>query len=137
MSYELLNSKPINIPNKYSYSLPISDFNRYLFELKIKLRKKTKIIRKIEDSKNAQLINKDDKIKFDNLEKFDINVHVLPDDNIRDLNLNGYIDINTNNYVRSTNKLYLEFLRTDSGYVECNCSVIFTDTYKYSISPPM
>ena len=67
----------------------------------------------------------------------DINVHVLPDDNISDLNLEGYIDINTNNYVRSTNKLYLEFLRTDSGYAECNCSVIFTDTYKYSISPPM
>jgi hypothetical protein len=137
MSYELLSSKPINIPNKYSYSLPISDFNRYLFELKIKLKKKTKIIRKIEDSKNVQLINKDDKIKFDNLENFDINVHVLPDDNIRDLNMEGCIDINTNNYVRSTNKIYLEFLRKDSGYTECNCSVIFTDTYKYSISPPM
>ena len=137
MSYELLNSKPISIPNKYSYSLPVSDFNRYLFELKIKIKDKTKIIRKIEDSKNAQLISKSDGIRFDNLDRFEISVHVLPDDNIRDLKLDGFIDVNTNNYVRSTNKLYLEFLRTDSENVECNCSVIFTDTYKYCISPPM
>ncbi|VVU95370.1 hypothetical protein CPAV1605_1121 [seawater metagenome] len=139
MSQEILHqTKPIQIatPNRYAYSLPISDFNRYLFELKIKLNKKNKLIRKIEDSKKVQLISKDDKISFNDLKKFNIKVHVLPDDNIEDLELEGKIDSNTNNFTRSTNKLYLEFLRTDTDYVECNCNVIFTDTFKYSVSPP-
>jgi hypothetical protein len=139
MSQEILiPTKPINIDtsNRYAYSLPVTDFNRYLFELKIKLKKKNKLIRKIEDSKQSQLITQSDQIKFNDIKNFNMKVYVLPDDNIQDLELEGQIDKNTNNFTRSTNKLYLEFIRTNSEYVECNCNVIFTDTFKYSISPP-
>lgn len=139
MSQEILiPTKPINIDtsNRYAYSLPVADFNRYLFELKIKLKKKNKLILKIEDSKQSQLITQSDQIKFNDIKNFNMKVYVLPYDNIQDLELEGRIDKNTNNFTRSTNKLYLEFIRTNSEYVECNCNVIFTDTFKYSISPP-
>ena len=139
MSQEILiRSKPIPIQKstRYYYSLPVSDFNRYLYELKIQFNNnKIKFIRKIEDQKRIQLISKEDKIKFDEIKNFSLKVHILPDDNIPDLELEGYLDTNTNNFTRSTNKIYLEFLRIDSDYTETNCSVIFTDTFKYSISP--
>ena len=139
MSQEILiRSKPIPIQNstRYTYSLPVSDFNRYLYELKIQFNNdKIKFIRKIEDQKRSQLIFKQDKIKFDEIKNFSLKVHILPDDNISDLELDGILDINTNNFTRSTDKLYLELLRIDSDYTECNCSVILTDTFKYSISP--
>ena len=130
--------KPISIPsNKYSYSLPFSNYNKYLFELHLKMGNKHKIIRKIEDQKTSEIISSNDKISYKKLRDFKIKVHVIPDDNIHDLELIGKIDNDLSSFTKTNKKIYIEFLKNSIGNVICNCTVVFTDTYKYSISPPM
>ena len=86
-------TKPIIIPsNRYSYSLPFSNYNKYLFELKLKMGNKTKVIRKIEDQKTSEIISASHKIPYKKISDFKMHVHVIPDDNIHDLKLEGKID---------------------------------------------
>ena len=130
--------KSIKIPyNKYSYSLPFSNYNKYLFELHLKVGNKHKVIRKIEDQKSSEIISSDDKISYDKLKDFKMKVHVIPDDNIHDLELKGEVDKELSSFTKTNKKIYIEFLRNAVGYAICTCTVVFTDTYKYSVSPPM
>ena len=103
--------KPISIPsNKYSYSLPFSNYNKYLFELHLKMGNKHKIIRKIEDQKTSEIISSNDKISYKKLRDFKIKVHVIPDDNIHDLELIGKIDNDLSSFTKTNKKIYIEFL---------------------------
>ena len=132
-------TKPVNIPytNKYSYTLPFTNFNKYLFELQLKIGKKNKIIRKIEDQKTSEIISPNDQVLYKKIKDFKIHVHVIPDDNIPDLILIGELDNKVPSFTKTNKKIYIEFLKNSLGYAVCTCTIVFTDTYKYSISPPM
>ena len=131
-------SKPIEIPtNKYSYALPFSNCNKYLFELTVKIGKKTKIIRKIEESKTSEIISSLDRIPFRKIKDFKMKVYIIPDDNVPDLELIGEVDNNFSSFTKTNKKVYIEFIKNPLDYTICTCTVVFSDAYSYSISPPM
>lgn len=130
-------SKPIEIPvNRYSYALPFSNSNKYLFELTLKYGKKQKIIRKIEEAKTSEILSGKDKINFKKITDFKIKVFVIPDDNIHDLELNGQIDNELSSFTKTNKKIYIEFIKNPIGYTICTCTVVINHDYGYLISPP-
>jgi len=130
-------SKPIEIPtNRYSYALPFSTCNKYLFELTLKYGKKQKIIRKIEESKTSEILSGIDKISFKKLTDFKIKVYVIPDDNIHNLELNGEINNELSSFTKTNKKIYIEFIKNPIGFAICTCTIVIGDNFRYSISPP-
>ena len=105
-------SKPIEIPsNKYSYALPFSNCNKYLFELTLKIGNKTKIIRRIEEDKTSEIISSIDKIPFRKIKNFKMKINLIPDDNIPDLELIGEVDNSFSSFTKTNKKVYIEFLK--------------------------
>lgn len=130
-------SKPIEIPiNRYSYALPFSNSDKYLFELTLKYGKKQKIIRKIEEAKTAEILSSKDKISFKKLTDFKVKVYVIPNDNFSDLELYGEIDSELSSFTKTNKRIYIEFIRNPIGYALCTCTVVINDNFGYSISPP-
>ena len=130
-------SKPIEIPiNRYSYALPFSNSDKYLFELTFKYGKKQKIIRKIEENKTVEILSSKDKISFHKLTDFKVKVYVIPNDNFGDLELYGEIDNELSSFTKTNKKIYIEFIRNPIGFALCTCTVVINDNYGYSISPP-
>jgi hypothetical protein len=131
-------SQPIEIPyNRYSYALPFSNNNKYLFELTINTGKKTKIIRRMEESKTSEIISGFDKIPFKKIKSFKIKVYVIPDDNIHDLELIGKINNDFSTFTKTNKRIYIEFLKNPLGYTLCSCTVVIPEGYSFSLSPPM
>ena len=130
-------SDPIEIPlNRYSYALPFTNSNKYLFELTVKVGKKQKIIRKIEEAKTSEILSGKDKIPFNKLKDFKIKIYLIPDDNIPDLELVGKINNDLSSFTKTDKKIYIEFIKNPLGYTICTCTVVFNEVYSYSISPP-
>ena len=130
-------SKPIEIPiNRYSYALPFSNSDKYLFELIFKYGKKQKIIRKIEENKTVEILSSKDKISFHKLTDFKVKVYVIPNDNFGDLELYGEIDNELSSFTKTNKKIYIEFIKNPIGFALCTCTVVINDNYGYSISPP-
>jgi len=136
MSYEILErSIPINIKinNKYSNTLPTSDLNKYFFELKLTINNKEKYIRKISENKSIELIKKEDKIKYDNISDFKLTIHILPEDNVKHLYINGNVNTNVNNSIVSSDDIYLEFIRINSKYTYCKCNLLDFNRFKFLV----
>jgi hypothetical protein len=130
-------SKPIEIPvNRYSYALPFSNSNKYLFELTLQYGKKQKIIRKIEESKTSEILSGKDKISFKKITDFKIKVYVIPDDNVQNLELIGQVDNDLTSFTKTNKKIYIEFIKNPLGFTVCTCTVVISDNFGYSISPP-
>lgn len=130
-------SKPIEIPvNKYSYALPFSNSNKYLFELTLQYGKKQKIIRKIEESKTSEILSGKDKISFKKITDFKIKVYVIPDDNVQNLELIGQVNNELTSFTKTNKKIYIEFIKNPIGFTICTCTVVISDNFGYSISPP-
>ena len=140
MSRLIINkSAPRPIPirnNKYSYSMPFSNFSKYLFELKIKFKNnEERYFRKIENIKKAELISQLSSIKYDMIESFKINITVLPHGIDKIYTLNGSVDKNCNTSTKSNNYIFIEFTKNFRGHLICTCHFIGQDIHKLSCSP--
>ena len=130
-------SRPIPIRNtKYSYSMPFSNFSKYLFELKIKFKNnEERYFRKIENIKKAELISQLSSIKYDMIESFKINITVLPHGIDKIYTLNGSVDKTCNTSTKSNNYIFIEFTKNFRGHLICTCHFIGQDEHKLSCSP--
>lgn len=130
-------SRPIPIRNtKYSYSMPFSNFSKYLFDLKIKFKNnEERYFLKIENIKKAELISQLSSIKYDMIESFKINITVLPHGIDKIYTLNGSVDKTCNTSIKSNNYIFIEFIKNFRGHLICTCHFIGPDEHKLSCSP--
>ena len=110
--------------SKYIYSnISLSD-TKYLFDLKLKNKPKSKIIRKLVSTDKCELINPEDKIKFSDLQKFKVNVKKLTNYDISKFSLSGKIDQNKSSFSEYNADIFIEFSKNEMGYVICNCILL-------------
>jgi len=110
--------------SKYIYSnISLSDA-KYLFDLKLKSKPKSKVIRKLVSTDKCELINPEDKIKFSDLQKFKVNVKKLTNYDISKFSLSGKIDQNKSSFSESNSDIFIEFSKNEMGYVVCNCILL-------------
>jgi len=110
--------------SKYIYSnISLSDA-KYLFDLKLKNKPKSKVIRKLISTDKCELINPEDKIKFSDLNKFKVNVKKLTNYDISKFSLSGKIDQNKSSFSEYNSDIFIEFSKNEMGYVICNCILL-------------
>ena len=135
-------SSPINIPNKhskskFSFNLPPSDCQSYFFNLEIKLfNKEKKTFKKIVDRKYAQLIDVDDKIKYNEIKEFTANVIKIPNHDTKQIHLSGKINHDVSNFTQNGDDIYIEFSKNSFDLTLCTCYYIGVDFSQMFISPP-
>ena len=132
------SSIPIKNKYKYNYSVPFSNFSKYLFDLKIIFKNNNqKNFRKIQNKKKAELISLMNNIKYDTIEKFEINIIILPHGIDKIYTLNGTIDSTYNTSTKSNNYIYIEFTKNIHGYNICTCQFLGQPLYNLSHSPSL
>ena len=110
--------------SKYIYSnISLTDA-KYLFDLKLRNKPKSTIIRKIVSTDKCELINTEDEIKFSDLQKFKINVKKITNYNISKFSLSGKIDQNKSSFSEYNSDIFIEFSQNEMGYVICNCILL-------------
>ena len=110
--------------SKYIYSnISLTDA-KYLFDLKLKNKPKSKTIRKIVSNDRCELITPEDEIKFSDLHKFKVNVKIITNYDISKFSLSGKIDQNKSSFSDSNSDIFIEFSQNEMGYVICNCILL-------------
>lgn len=128
---QLSEIKPLtkSFPNTYSHS--INPTTRYLFELKLSLKEEIKMIKKIENQNESNLVSLDDDINYNNIEKFRLTVLKLTGEKMKDFMLEGKIDQKKKHSSFTNENLYIEFCQNDVG--KCICKSYFLNNDQLSI----
>lgn len=110
--------------SKYIYSnISLTDA-KYLFDLKLKNKPKSKTIRKIVSTDKCELISPEDEIQFSDLHKFKVNVKMITNYDISKFSLSGKIDQNKSSFSDCNSDIFIEFSQNEMGYVICNCILL-------------
>ena len=139
---EIILNKDKNIKEydviKYSYDGP-SNNNCYLFEITITFSSndiiESKSFSKIENSKECEIINSENKLFFDNLLKFHLAVTKIPDVLNNIYTLEDNIDHSNNFFIKKDENLYCEFIKNDIDYTICTVQITDNSQTNFSISP--
>ena len=107
--------------SKYIYSnISLAD-TKFLFDLKLKNKPKSKTIRKIVSTNNCEIITPEDEILFSELQKFKVTVKIITNYDISKYTLSGKIDQNKTSFSEANSDIFIEFSKNEMGYVICNC----------------
>ena len=133
-------SKPIpisSVKSLYGFSAPFKNPNKYYFELHVIFKDNTsKVFRKINDNKYADLIDLKDNIIFSELKSYDLKVTQIPDNIEKVYTLLGQICDDKSCHIQNTKDLYIEFSKNDLGLTFCLCHFLGSDVTSYGITPP-
>jgi hypothetical protein len=130
MSKLILKSEPILMSN-YSLANNIYD-NTYYFKLKININNNEYYFANSENKKYSNLIKYNNKIKFDEINNFEIEIKLQGSI----FKLNGHINKESSCYIDQANNIYVEFSQDANGYVNCICYFIDKDLTSLCITPP-
>ena len=111
----LSKQKPLtkSYPNTYAHS--INPGIRYLFELKLTLEEEIKMIKRVENKNESELLSEESDIDYKDIEKFNLTVLKISGQNINDYSLSGKIDRKRKNMSFSNDNLFIEFCENESG----------------------
>ena len=133
------HSAPIYInknTTKYNYSMPFSNFSKYLFELKLTLKdNQIKYFRKIENKKKSELISYVNNIKYDSIKTYDINITIIPDKIETIYSLSGTLTNDLNSSINSNKNIFIEFSKNNNNSIICLCHFIGKENKLLSCSP--
>jgi len=96
-------------------------------------KKSVKSIKKIESKPHSKLIKFSDKIKFTDIEFFNMTVSHEIDNSSLDYSLEGKVDNNKTTYIQQNNNIFIEFTNNTNGYALCSCSLTINNIF---VSPP-
>jgi len=136
-----IKSASLPIPIKYSkswhsFSDPNNQIQKYLFELHINLKSgEKKIFRNLENNTYSNLIFLTHRIKFSDIQDFNICVSKLPFDYSFNYELDGLINHEQSSYINKNENIYIEFSQNSNGYTICNSRFVGSDYFKISVSP--
>lgn len=130
----------INLNNKSNSKLGNKNYliannnndNLYYFKLKIYINDNEIYFMNSENKKYSNLIKTNNKIKFDEINNFEIEIQLL--DSL--FKLYGNINKNSSCYIDQANNIYIEFSQDTIGYTNCICYFIDKDLTTLCISPP-
>lgn len=135
-----VSSDPVKIPqrmNKYSYSVPRRNPNKYLFELEIVLDNgESKIIRKIDENRYTLLLDNNDNISYENIVSYNVNISIIPDKLNLYFSSSGELKKYLSFFSNQDNNVYIEFNRLNNGKATCTCRYVDYENLGLSISPP-
>tara|TARA_Y100000389_G_C17215922_1_gene390858 strand:- start:242 stop:688 length:447 start_codon:yes stop_codon:yes gene_type:complete len=112
-------------PNTYAHS--INPGIRYLFELKLTLEEEIKMIKKVENKNESELLSEEGDIDYKDIEKFNLTVLKISGQNINDYSLSGKIDRKRKNMSFSNDNLFIEFCENESGKCICKTQFLSND----------
>ena len=122
-----------SIPNFYMYSLSKNNFDKlYFFKLKIKINNTYKLFFNHENKKYSELIHNLHKIKYNQIDNFEIQIQLFK--NV--YKFKGNINNKYSCYVEKKNNIFIEFSQDYLGYANCICYFMENDLDIISISPP-
>ena len=135
-----IHSKPIpinTVRSLYGFSAPFKNPNKYYFELYVIFKdNSSKVFRKIDDKKYADLIDLKDEIIFSELKSYNLKVTQIPDNIDKVCTLSGQIFDDKSCHVQNTKDLYIEFSKNDLGLTLCLCHFLGSDITTYGVTPP-
>lgn len=133
------NPVPINYTKScYSFSDPGAPNKNYFFELVLNFNDGySKTVSKFEKEKCSIIIDVDDRIFYNDIKDFIINVVTIPFDEDTIFTMEGEINHSLSSYIQKNESFYIEFSKNEVGYTNCNCYFIGQNYDSFSISPPM
>lgn len=129
---EFSQSIKISMSN-LGFSNPTNNISKYFFNLVLKGNFGKKKFKTIENIKFCYLIDIDDRIKFNEIESFNLKLSIIPELNSFDLSDN--INHNLTSFVSQSEYIYIEFTTSCNGYAICKCFYKGNDLNKIFISP--
>jgi hypothetical protein len=121
---------------KYGYSIPTQNSQKYLFELFLTLKNGNQTFRKIEENRYTTLIKLEDDIDYQDIENYNINISVIPDKLNQVYSCNGKVNNSMGFFSNQDNNIYIEFNRLANGKATCTCRYVDYNDIKLSYSPP-
>ncbi len=121
VNYSITKKKNTN--SKYTYGNNEDSEQIFIFEIILKdIHKKTNIIRKIKKGCNGVIIDSDDEITYNNIQKIQMNI--LDSTNINnEISARVIIDHSASYTIHMSDELYLEFNKNNNGYLECKYNI--------------
>ena len=129
---------PINYSKScYSFSDSGKPKKRYLFELDVTFKnRQTKKFSKLEKKQYCTIIDIEDNIEFNDIEKFKITYAEIPFNDENNITVEGKIRHEYSCFELRSNNFYIEFSQNEFGKVICK-SYVISENYDFilSISP--
>ena len=117
VNYSITKKKNAN--SKYTCGNNEESDQIFIFEIILKdMHKNSNTIRKNKKGCNGVILDSDDEITYDNIQKVQMNI--LDSTNINnEISARVIIDHSASYTIHMTSEVYLEFNKNNSGYLEC------------------
>ena len=128
---------PINYSKScYSFSDPSAPNKKYLFSLELVLNNGTlRKFNKLESNKYSYIVDIDDEINYDDINRFNIHVTELPLTE-NNYTMFGKVCHDSSTFTQKDENFYIEFSQNNNGNAICTCYFIGIDFNTMFVSPP-